>query len=71
MLGKGLVRVGGRSDDGQVVRCTSGESQSELDSVGRETCFSEDEHCRLGRANSRLQALPLIHEPDIWDGIDY
>ena len=39
MLGKGPVRVGGRSDDGQVnFRRTSGESQSELDSVGRETC---------------------------------
>ena len=32
------MRVKGRSDDGQVVRWTSGESQSELDSVGRETC---------------------------------
>ena len=33
------MRVRGRSDGGQVnIRWTSGESQSELDSVGRETC---------------------------------
>ena len=41
MLGKGLVRVRGRSDDGQVnVRWTSGESQSELDFGGCETCLT-------------------------------
>ena len=34
------MRVRGRSEDGQVnVRRTSGKSQSELDSVGRETCY--------------------------------
>ena len=44
-LGKGLVRVRGRSDDGQVVRWMSGacqvnvNSQSELDIGGRETCY--------------------------------
>ena len=44
MLGKGLMRVRGRSDDGQVVRW-SGEhqvnvkSQSELDIGGHETCI--------------------------------
>ena len=30
MLGKGLLRVRGRSDDGQVVRCTSGDRQVNL-----------------------------------------
>ena len=42
------MRVRGRSDDGQVnFRGTSGESQSELDSVGHETCllvFKGTEH---------------------------
>ena len=35
-IGKGLVRVRGRSDDGQV----NVKSQSELDIGGRETCHS-------------------------------
>ena len=47
MLGKGYVWVRGRSDDGQVVRLSSGEGQvtvksqkySELDIRGQETCF--------------------------------
>ena len=45
IVGKGLVRVRGRSDDGQGVRCMSGvcqvnvKSQSELDIGGRETSF--------------------------------
>ena len=48
MLGKSYVWVRGRSDDGQVVRLSSGEGQvtvksqkySELDISGQETCFS-------------------------------
>ena len=37
-LSKGLVRVRGRSGGQMNVRCMSGESQSELDVVGRKFC---------------------------------